>query len=207
MTPLAQNWLLQSAVIFLIVGSVAAMLVGGMLLLCHERLGKISALMNRWISTRNFDRPLERKITLDPWFYRHSRITGVAILTGAIYIVYFFAFELERTQAITGLAHRFAYPAAFAETLMDALVLIALAGALGAILVSMFILLRPSLLRGFESKANQWLSLRKSMKPLEIPRDDLDRYVESHAKQFGIFLMLGGLYTLVLLLVWLGNQG
>ncbi len=207
MTPLAQTWLLQSAVIFLILGSVAAIMIGGMLLFRHEQLRKVSALLDRWISTRRFDRPLEKRISLDPWFYRHSRVTGVAILAGAVFILYFFTFELERAQTVAGLVHRFSYPSALAEAMVDALVLIAFLGALSAVLVSVFILFRPSLLRGFETQANQWLSLRKSIKPLEIPRDDLERYVERHARQFGILFMLGGLYVLVLLLAWMGNQG
>lgn len=208
MTPLAQVWLLQSAVIFLIIGSVAAIVVGAMLLFRRGKLRTISALMDRWISTRNFDRQLEQRISLDPWFYRHSQVTGIAILAGALFILYFFTFELERVQTVAGLAHQFTtYPAALAEVMVDALVFIAILGALSAILVSLFILFRPSLLRGFETQANQWLSLRKSLKPLEMPRDDFEQYVEKYASQFGILFMLGGLYTLVLLLVWMSNQG
>jgi hypothetical protein len=203
---LAQTWLLQSAVIFLILGSVAAIVVGGMLVFRQEQLRNISTLMDRWISTRNFDHPLEKRISLDPWFYRHSQVTGIAILAGALFILYFFTFGMERAQTVAGLVHRFAYPIALAEVLIDALALIAILGALSAVLVSMFVLFRPSLLRGFEDQANQWLSLRKTMKPLEIPRDDLNRYVERHARLFGIFFMLGGLYVLVLLLIWMGRQ-
>jgi hypothetical protein len=58
---------------------------------------------------------------------------------------------------------------------------------------------RPSLLRGFEETANQWLSLRRAMKPMEIQRDNMDRYVQRYARQVGIFLLLGSLYTLLLL--------
>jgi len=61
-------------------------------------------------------------------------------------------------------------------------------------------------LRGFEQDANRWLSLRKALKPMEIPRDTLDRFVLRHARQVGVFLILGGLYTLVFLLAWLGRQ-
>jgi len=48
--------------------------------------------------------------------------------------------------------------------------------------------------------------LRKALKPMEIPRDTLDRFVLRHTRQVGVFLILGGLYTLVFLLVWLGRQ-
>ncbi|MHB1117531.1 hypothetical protein [Sideroxydans sp.] len=203
MNTLFQNWLVQSAVIFLILGSVAGMAVGAMLLFRRERLRNLSTLLNRWISTRNFDHALERRITLDPWFYRHRQATGTLILLGSLFILYFFGVELERAETAAGLARRFAYPLPLAEALLDAMVLSALLGALGAIVAALFILFRPSMMRGFEQGANQWLSLRKTLKPLEVPRDGLEIYVERYARQVGIFLMLGGLYTLVLLLAWL----
>jgi hypothetical protein len=205
MNPLAQAWLLQSFVILLILGSIAAMVVGAMLLFRRQRLQSISARLDRWISTRRFDKPLEQKISLDPWFYRHRQLTGTLILGGSLYILYFFTLQLDRAQAAAGIARRLAYPLALAESLLDALVLCALLGALGALLASLFILFRPSQLRGFEQGANQWLSLRKTLKPLEMPRDDLQVYVERHARQFGVLFMLGGLYTLVMLLMWLGR--
>jgi len=205
MNPLIQSWLVQSAVIFLILGSVSGMVVGALLLFRRERLQNISTLLDRWISTRRFDRALERRITLDPWFYRHRQVTGTLILAGALYILYFFGVELERAETAAGLARRFAYPQPLAEALLDAMVLSALLGALGAIVAALFILFRPSMMRGFEEGANQWLSLRKTLKPLEVPRDGLEVYVERHARQVGIFLMLGGLYTLMLLLAWLGR--
>ncbi|GAB5605274.1 hypothetical protein [Sideroxyarcus sp. TK5] len=205
MNPLIQSWLVQSAVIFLILGSVAGMVVGALLLFRRDRLQNISTLLDRWISTRRLDRALERRITLDPWCYRHRQATGTLILAGALYILYFFGVELERAETAAGLARRFAYPQPLAEALLDAMVLSALLGALGAIVAALFILFRPSMMRGFEEGANQWLSLRKTLKPLEVPRDGLEVYVERHARQVGIFLMLGGLYTLVLLLAWLGR--
>lgn len=205
MNPLIESWLLQSAVIFLILGSVAGMAVGAMLLFRRERLQNLSTLLDRWISTRRFDRALERRITLDPWFYRHRKVTGVLILAGAMFILYFFGVQLDRAETVAGLAKRFAYPQAYAEALLDAMVLCALLGALGAIVAALFVLFRPSMMRGFEESANEWLSLRKTLKPLEITREGLEVYVERHARQVGIFLLLGGLYTLVLLLIWLGR--
>jgi hypothetical protein len=205
MNLLIQSWLVQSAVIFLILGSIAGMAVGALLLFRRERLRSLSTLLDRWISTRRLDRALERRITLDPWFYRHRQVTGILILAGSLFILYFFGVQLERAETAVGLARRFAYPLPLAEALLDAMVLSALLGALCAIVASLFILFRPSMMRGFEQGANQWLSLRKTLKPLEIPREGMEMYVERHARQVGIFLMLGGLYTLVLLLVWLGR--
>lgn len=205
MPPTIQAWLLQAAFIFLILGSLAGMAVGALLLFRPQRLRAISAVLDRWISTRRLDRALERSIRFDSWFYRHGRITGTLTALGALYVLYFFTVQLDRGQAVAGLVKRFGYHPLLIGGLLDGLVLSALLGALCALLVALFIVFRPSLLRDFEHAANRWLSLRKTLKPLEIPHDNLQRYVERHARQTGIFLLLGGLYTLVLMLVWLGR--
>ncbi len=205
MNPLIQTWLLQSAVIFLVIGSFAGLVVGGMLLLCPHRVQRLSVPLNRWVSTRRFDKGLERTYSVDPWFYRYRKAAGTVILLGATYVLYYFTVGLNRGVATEMLAKYFAYPPALVAAMLDALVLISLLGALCAVLVALFMLFRPSLLRGIEEGANQWLSLRRTLKPVEIPRDDMDAYVLRYARQTGIFLLLGGLYTLVFLLIWLSR--
>ncbi len=206
MNPLIQSWLLQSAVIFLLVGSLAGLLAGALLVFQPQRFQRISALLNRWISTRHLDKTLERSYSLDPWLYRYRQITGALILLGALYVLYYFTVQMDRTAAIAGLSRHYSYPPSLVGGLLDAVVLSALLGALCAVFVALFMLFRPSLLRSFEVGANQWVSLRKALKPMEIPRDNMDRYVLRNARQIGIFLLLGGLYTLVFLLIWLSRQ-
>ncbi len=205
MNPLIQTWLLQSLVIFLVVGSFAGLLVGAVLVIAPQRLQHLSALLNRWVSTRQFDKGLERSFSVDPWFYRYRQASGVLILLGSLYVLYYFTAGLDRGLAVDGLARHFAYPVAFVAALLDALVLFSLLGALCAVMVALFMLFRPSLLRGVEQGANQWLSLRRTLKPMEIPRTDMDVYVLRYARQTGIFLLLGGLYTMVFLLIWLSR--
>jgi hypothetical protein len=201
--PIIETWLFQSVLAFLVIGSMAAVVVGILLLFYPERFTSLSSFLNRWISTRKLDKSLESSFTLDPWMYRHRNLTGGGILLGAMFVLYYFTFQLDRVAAITGLSKYFNYPLGLVAGLLDALVLSALLGALCAIFVALSLLLRPSLLRGFEGNMNQWLSLRKVLKPMEIPRDDVERYVERHSRQVGIFLLLGGLYTLLVGLWWL----
>lgn len=203
MPPLIQAWLFQSAVIFLALGGVAGILIGALLVFRPGAFGALSAPLNRWISTRGLDKTLESNFSLEPWLYRHRHGTGAAILFGALFVLYFFSVQLDRAETLAGLARHYPYYPSLIAGLLDALVLSALLGALCATFVALFLLFRPSLLRGFEAGTNQWLSLRKALKPMEIPRDALDRYVERHARQAGLFLLLGGLYILVLLAYWL----
>lgn len=207
MHPLIQTWLFQSAVIFLVIGSVAGLLVGALLIFRPQHIQTISALLNRWISTRKFDKALERNFTLDPWLYRYRRFTGMLVLLGSLFVLFYFTVQLDRAATIEGLAKHFHYYPSIVGGLLDALVLSSLVGALSAVFVALSLMFRPSMLRGFEESANQWLSLRKALKPLETPRDNMERYVERYTRQIGIFLLLGSLYTLVLLAYWMTRIG
>jgi len=207
MHPLIQSWFFQSALIFLIVGSVAGLLVGTLLVFRPQLFNSLSLVLNRWISTRSMDKALESSFSLDPWLYRYRHWTGAAILLGALFILFYFTVELDRTVTIEGLVKHFHYYPAVVGGLLDALVLSSLLGALCAIFVALSMMFRPSLLRGFEESANQWLSLRKALKPMEIPRDNMERYVQRHTRQVGILLLMGSLYTLALLAYWMTLLG
>lgn len=205
MDAIVESILLRSAVIFLLLGSIAGIVVGGLLFWNPLRLRTISGILNRWISTRHLDQSLELSVAIDPWFYRYRQVSGALILLGAGYILYFFTISLDRAGAIAGLARHYNLPEAVAGGLLDAFVLSALSGAIFAAFVSSFLLLRPSLLRDFEQGANQWISMRRALKSVEISRQGLDEYVLRNSRTAGVSLVLGSLYVLVLLLTWLGH--
>jgi hypothetical protein len=205
MNQFIQSWLLESFVIFLIVGSLFGMAIGALLVLRPQSLLRAGQLFNRWVSTRHLDRSLERTVQIDPWFYRYRRASSTLTLLGACYVVYFFTVNIDRADVINELSRQFNYPSAFVAWLLDALVLSALLGALFAAFVSLSLLLRPSMLRDFEEGANRWLSLRRGLKPMEIPRQNVDEFVLQHGRQAGILLVLGSLYTVVLLTVWFSH--
>ncbi len=205
MNPIVASLLLHSAVFFLMLGSLAGLVVGGMLIQSPHRLRKVGDILNRWVSTRHLDQTLDRSIDIDPWFYRHSRISAGLILLAATYILYVFTIGLDRASAITGLSRYFSLPPGLIGGLLDGLVLSALLGSMFAAFVSLFLLLRPSMLKDFEQGANRWVSLRRGLKPLEIRREGLDEYTFKYNVQAGILLVLGSLYTLALLTFWLNH--
>jgi hypothetical protein len=205
MNPVVESLLLRSAVLFLMVGSLAGLAVGALLILNPDRLRVVGNLLNRWVSTRHLNQALDRTVEIDHWFYRYRRISGGLILLASGYILYAFTVGLDRANVIIGLARKFNLPTVLLGGLMDALVLSALLGALFAAFVSLFLLLRPSLLRDFEQGANRWVSLRRGLKPVEVPREGVDEYVFKHGRQAGVLLVLGSLYTLALLTYWLSR--
>lgn len=201
---IVDNLLLRSLLLFLMLGSVAGLLAGATLILRPEWLMRLGKFTNRWVSTRKLDRALERPINLDHWFYRYSRVTGTLTLAGSIFIIYFFTASFDKLGTVAGLFKNSIVPPALMEVLLDTLVLIVLAGGVAALIVSLFLLFRPSLLRGFEQRVNQTTSLRRALKPLEVSRSNVDEYVFRHVRLVGVLLLFGSLYTLVGLAAWLG---
>ena len=181
----------RSLAFFLLVG--AAMGVGVALLLIRrpDLMAALNRVANRWISTRQLDRVLERSISAEQWFYRHHQAIGVLVCLGALYIFVYFGLRFDKAVAIHHLAA--SLPSALLDGLLDALVLSALTGAVVSFYVGLLLWLRPSLLRGAEDVANQWLSMRRAARPLEIPRDQVDAYVAGHTQRVGWLLLLASL--------------
>ncbi len=196
--------LLRSLLLFLMFGSIAGLLAGATLILRPDWLLRVSKLANHWVSTRHLDRWLEQSIKLDRWFYRYSRVSGTLTLASAVYIIYFLTAMFDKPAVLAVLSKNTVVPPELMDVLLDALVLSGLAGAVLALIISPFLLFRPSLLRGFERGANQWFSLQRALKPLDVARSGVDEYVFRHARLVGVLLLFGSLYTLVWLATWLG---
>jgi len=185
-------------------GSVAGLIVGAILILHPDWLVRANLINNRWISTRHLDKILERPINFDSWFYRYRRVSGLVTLAGAIYILYYFSVQLDKASALSGLARNFKVSVTYIDMLIDPMVWIALAASAFALIISVFILFPPNQFRRFELGANNWVSLRRTMKPLEVLHSNVDEYAFSHTLQMGVMVLMGSVYTLAMLTFWAG---
>lgn len=192
---------------FMAMASVAGLLTGATLVLSPSWLLHASKRANRWISTRQIDRMLEQVIRVDHWFYRHHRVSGSLLLAGALFLIYFFTMRMDKTSILGGLSKTFVVSPAFTAALLDATVLSILLGAVFALLVSLFLLSRPSMLRGFEQEANKKVSLRRALKPLAIGRMGVEEYVFHNVRLAGALLLLASLYILAGVAMWFGWAG
>ena len=183
---LVETVVLSALSIFLVTGSVVGLIVGAILILRPHWLVRASPIANRWISTGQLDKMLNIPINADSWFYRYRRASGLVTLAGAMYVLYFFSVQIDKTSAGSG----------YIGMLFDSMVLIALLGAALALCVSLIVLFRPSLLRKFESAANEWISLRDALKPLELLHNNVDEFTFRHTQQMGVVLVLCSVYTL-----------
>ncbi|HEX5362706.1 MAG TPA: hypothetical protein VFW59_00395 [Gallionella sp.] len=198
-TPIVLEIILwRSLAFFLLVGAAVGIFVALLLIFRSELLGRINRVANRWVSTRHLDQALERSVSVEHWCYRHHQLLGALVCLGAVYIFAYFGLRFDKAFVMAHLAGLL--PGVLLDVLLDALVLTALTGAVASLYVGLLLWLRPSLLRGTEEVANQWLSTRRAVRPLEIPRNQMDEFVARHAQRVGWWLLLGSLVLLVMVL-------
>ena len=94
-------------------------------------------------------------------------------------------------------------PSQLLDVLLNALVMAALIAGAVALIVGLFLWLRPSLLRGVEDEANQWYSSRLATKVLDESHGQVDRFVMHHAQRAGWLLLLGSIYLFFVTFRWL----
>jgi hypothetical protein len=196
-------FLWRDLAIFLLLGALLGVLLGLLLIFKPQLIERINRVANRWISTRHISRWLDRSISIERWFHQHHRAVGAVVVLGASYMLIYFAFLFDKTYTLQRLSLRGILPAKLLDGLLDAMVLASLVGGVVALITGLFLWLRPSLLRGTEEEANQWVSSRRATKILDVPHSEVDRFVAGHAQRAGWLLLLGSIYLFFVMFRWL----
>jgi hypothetical protein len=187
--------------IFLLLGALLGILLGLLLIFKPRIVERLNRGASRWISTRHINQWLDRSISIEHWFYLHHRAMGIFVVLGATYTLIYFGMLFDKANMLQRLSGKFS--AQLLEGLIDALVLGSMVGGTVALIVGLFLWLRPSLLRGVEETANQWVSMRRASKVLDVPHDQVDRFVARHAQRVGWLLLLASIYLFVVMFLWL----
>jgi hypothetical protein len=180
--------------IFLFFGALLGVLLGLLLIFKPQFVERISRVANRWVSSRHISRWLDRSISIEHWFYHHHRAVGIAVVLGASYIFIYFSILFDKAYTLQRLSLRGMLPTKLLDGLLNAMVLGSMVGGAAALIAGLFLWLRPSLLRGMDEGANQWVSSRRATKVLDMPHSEVDRFVARHAQRVGWLLLLGSIY-------------
>ena len=193
-------FLWRALAIFLLFGALCGVLLGLLLIFKPQLMERVNRVANRWISTRQISLWADRIISTEQWFYQHNRAVGIVVVLGASYILIYFSMLFDKPYMLQRLGSRGMLPIKLLDGLLDSLVLGSLVGGAVALIVGLFLWLRPSLLRGVEKGANQWVSSRQATKVLDVPHhDQVDRFVVRHAQRVGWLLLLGSIYLFFVL--------
>jgi len=191
----------EDLALFLLLGALFGIMLGLLLIFRPRLVEKLNRTANRWVTTRHLNRWLDRSFSIEHWLYQRHRAAGIVIVAGATYILVYFGMLFDKASALQHLAGRL--PPQLLDSLLDALVLCALFGGVVALIVGLFMWLRPSMLRGVEEQANRWVSSRRATRVLDVPHDEVDRFVARHARQVGWLLLLASIYLFVAMFRWL----
>lgn len=190
-------WLAEGLLASLVAGLLLALFVGALLLVRPRALLELNRRVSRWVDTRGAAQALEKPLMLERLFYRHHRALGAAILLGAGYVLWQWAFSFDR-HGLVGLldprwrANGLDWIVPAAEVLIVGMhVLVLIAGGV--------ILLRPSLLKGIEKSANRW-HRGLSTEQLDRVVGSLDDRVAVYPRVCGLALLATSLWSLAGLL-------
>lgn len=187
----------RALAIFLLIGALFGVSLALLLIFRPQLLERVNRVANRWISTRNINLWLDRSISMEHWFYQHHRVLGAVIVLGASYMFVYFGILFDKATTLQRLGGTL--PARLLDGLLDALVLGSLVGGVVALIVGLFLWLRPSLLRGMEEEANQWVSTHRAAELLDVSHGQVDLFVARHAQRIGWLLLLASIYLFFLI--------
>ena len=198
-----ESLVIEVALLVLIVGLVIGLLVGLLALISPARAVVLTDVLSRRHSMRQSTRMLEVPISTERFFYRHHRVFGTIIVLGAAIILWYLGarFDAELlARSLAGSSQRIA-----AEILVETFQLVMWIGAGFSLLVGVVVFLRPSLLKGFEARANEWVSTRQASRGLTKDHPGLDRLFQAYPRAVGLVMTLGSLLGLVGLLMIRGE--
>ena len=148
------EWVGQGLLVSLVCVLALSAVVGTLLVLRPDVGLRMNLRSSRWVDTRGVLGTLDRAWRVEPWFYRHHRLVGGAIVAGAAIVLWQGLQGYDRAQVLSALAPRLQALALdwIVDGLQWAVVLIHVA----ALLLGLLVLARPSAIKNVEARANRW---------------------------------------------------
>lgn len=184
--------LFDSSFLFIITGSIIALIFGLALMFMPGTALKLNMKINQ---------PLTAKIknTLirsEPFFYRHAKINGAILILGSLFVLYTlitFNFNLLIPYLPKQLS------ASIWSWLLQAGQLFFFVGSAFILVFGLIVFIRPSLIKTFETAANRWFSVQPVFSFLNTNIDIDNQWLSAYPRIFGFFFTLFALLILFFL--------
>lgn len=168
--------------------------VGLFLAVKPQRFLALTGRMNRWISTDAAFAALDRPRQLDRFLYRRHLWVGAVLLLGGLYILYIFWSWYDRARVLPTLPT--IYNAAASAWIYDSFVLLLRGVGVVGVLAGVVVLVRPSLLKTLEGRANRWISTDTYTRSLDLQKNLPTEWFPGHARWFGIGIAAGSIFIM-----------
>ena len=171
----------------IIVGAALSMLYGIWLLIAPGSAQALNKKINKSFSMRKSTKFLEKPVSIERWFYKHAKITGSLLMTGSVYLFYLLFWELDFAQLAKALPN---LSTLIWEWLLQAFQIFFAIMSIVVFLMGFLILIRPSLLKPLEEKANTWISTRQKMQFMSENMGQTNQLLTRFPRQFGAVIII-----------------
>ncbi|MDP2709844.1 MAG: hypothetical protein Q8O56_01375 [Solirubrobacteraceae bacterium] len=200
-----QQLLLPSAVIFLFLGSVFAIVAGAGLILRGEATLRLFGKLNRWVSTREALKTVDQQHDIEQTMHRRQRLLGAVFL--ALAALSFIVLVAKYDVAVLSSVFARRFPPIAVELAVVTLKWTLIAGDILAIIVGAALILSPDVLAKVEARTNRWYSTRTDADDAALMHLTLDKWAEKHARAAGwIVIVLAAFVALNLGIVLIGPR-
>lgn len=187
----------DASYLFIIVGSFIGLILGLGLIFAPSATLKFNEKINTRISLRENTKVIETAIKSEPFFYKHAKISGTLLITGSLFILY----TLATFNIYSLIPHLPKSISAVAwDWLLQAGQIFFFITCLFILIFGLIVLIRPSLVKGFEQSANHWISTRQHFSKMSTDINLVNKLVSAYPRIFGCFITLLSIITLFLLL-------
>lgn len=197
MNTMLSEILFDASLIFIIIGSFIALILGLGLILTPTLTLKLNEKINTRISLREKTKSIETPIASEPFFYKHSKISSAVLFVGSLFVLY----TLETFNAYSLIPHlpkSISTPAW--EWIIQSAEIFLFISCIFILVFGLIVFIRPSLIKRFEEVANHWISTRKGFSKMSTDIDITNKLVNTYPRAFGIFITLFSLIVLFFLL-------
>ena len=189
--------LFDASLLFIIIGTLIGLILGLGLIFAPATTLKFNEKINTRISLREKTKVIETPIKSEPFFYKHSKISGTILIIGSIFVLY----TLETFNAYSLIPHlpKSISPPAW-EWIIQSAEIFLFISCVFILIFGLIVFIRPSMVKKFEQVANHWISTRQGFSKMSTDIDITNKLVNTYPRAFGIFITLFSFIVLFFLL-------
>ena len=184
-------WIMSS----LFVLGVLLVPLGLSFLLIPEKILQIGEKLDTWVHTDHIFNFLNKPRYHERFVYRYHHVFGILVMFFTVVCIYMMYFYTDVTILIEQLS--LMMETEFGKWLIVSLYYILLGANILAFIIGFIILIRPSVLKTLENKANQWIDSDEKLKVLDSTRDLPKSVFPGNPRIFGTLVLIGGIYIIM----------
>ena len=199
--PLFHNYVVDEILVpvvflFFLVSGIFGIGFGIGLAVYRDRVFRIFAPLNRWISARQNLAPMEIRRNVEPFVHLHRRWFSALFIVGGVFSIAVLAIKVDAAAVTSAFGARQA--GFFGPWIVQSLATFLIVGSVLAIVVGVILGFFPGAISFLESRANQWVSSRQMVRGADKMHLPLDRLFESSPRATGLVLAVGAVVLTVI---------